>query len=145
MLQSYDDITLKLGTPLWWDEVGCPRYEQFEPQMCNNIYADEAVLLLIACQNCRHEMQVAMSLSMFERIQHGVKEMLPELHERIMRGGLHYGDPPCSECASGPTMNCDDLKILEYWYRNQGTRHEWTRNSKFEVELPDTYGMRNSP
>lgn len=29
MKQAYDDITSRLGNPLWWDEAGCPRYVPF--------------------------------------------------------------------------------------------------------------------
>lgn len=61
MLEDYQDIIKRLGKPLWWDEVGCPRYEEFQPDMCNDIYAEEVLLMLIACQQCERQYKVAMS------------------------------------------------------------------------------------
>ena len=128
MHESYEDITSKLGKPLWWDEVGCPRYEPFTVRMLNDIYAKEAVLLEIACQACEHRFLVAMSRSLFSG---GTP-----LHKLIRNGSIHYGDPPnygC--CASGPTMNCDDLRVHEYW-RQARRPYEMIRVKAFEVALP---------
>jgi hypothetical protein len=125
--ESYEDITSKLGTPLWWDEVGCPRYEPFNVHMLNDIYAKEAVLLEIACQNCAHRFMVAMSRSFFNSAT--------PLHILIRSGTLHYGDPPnygC--CAGGPTMNCDDLRVHQYW-RKARKPYEMIRVPAFEVAL----------
>jgi len=43
MHTEYADITSRLGEPLWWDDVCAPRYEPFQPYLCNDIYADEAM------------------------------------------------------------------------------------------------------
>jgi len=127
MLEDYQDIIKRLGQPAWWDEVGCPRYEKFHPDMCNDIYAEEALLMLIACQQCHRKYKVAMSWKVWidrtMRLSWYLKQdILP-----------HYGDPPCFECSAGATMNCEDLEILEFWERNKLTGHEWKRNKKLEV------------
>jgi hypothetical protein len=50
---------------------------------------------------------------------------------------LHYGDPPFSfhgEWCAGASMNCDDLRILEFWEYSNKT-FEWERNKEFEIEF----------
>lgn len=129
MLEQYEDIISRLGKPKWWDEVGCPRYAPFHPNLCNNIYAEEAILLLIACQQCHREYKVAMSWWCWP-------DQGPKFSERVKNNHLpHYGDPPCFECSAGATMNCDDLKILEFWKRNKETDHEWQRDKTLEIEM----------
>lgn len=132
MNQAYKDITDKLGPPLWWDEVGAPRYEPFRPGLVNCIYAEEAALLLIACQACRTAFEVAMTQSPVKAVATG---RFVTLRQQIENRVIHYGDPPnfgC--CASGPTMNCDDLQVLQFWRRN---RFEWVRDSSLEVKLEE--------
>jgi len=64
MHNNYSDITnLIEEQPKWWDENGVPRYETFHPNLLPDIYADEAVLYLIECQNCKREFEVAESFS----------------------------------------------------------------------------------
>jgi hypothetical protein len=59
----------------------------------------------------------------------------PTLAQRITDDSLHYGDPPFhpldSQC-SGTTMNCDDLRVVEYWVRDRFT---WERKPEFEMGL----------
>jgi hypothetical protein len=142
--QEYHDITSRLGAPLWYDECGVPRYDPFEPRLCNNIYADEAVLLWVACQQCERRFPVAMSMAWMERVQTAMKrgddvglimaDPNYSLAGLIGLGAIHYGDPPCHGCV-GDTMNCDDLRVLEYWHRGKGTDYEWARDSSEEVKL----------
>lgn len=128
MLQPYKDIVSRLGQPLWWDEVGCPRYEPFTPRLCNNIYAIEAVLVKIGCQGCRKRFLVA--------ITRGAFVPYDTLRVDIMDGVLHYGDPPPhSDCAAGATMNCLDLRVVEYW--RMSPLFEWVRDETYELELGD--------
>jgi len=116
MLQPYPDIISKLGTPLWWDEVGCPRYEKFNPELCNNIYAHTAILLSVACQDCGKIFQVAHTRSLLKDATSNLNKKYFYRKEKVFP---HYGDPLCDNCLSGPTMNCDDLGILGKIRRNK--------------------------
>lgn len=130
MLESYEDIRSRIPEePQWWDEHGVPRYAPFHPRHCANIYADEAVLLLIACQNCRALFRVAMSFhSVPRRAEVGLV-----LAEHIKNGTIHYGDPPNTGCCDpGASMNCEDLAVLEYWRRS---KFEWEREPGLERTL----------
>ena len=131
MHHHYNDITEKIGEePQWWDEHAVPRYCAFEPDACADIYADEVVLLLIACQNCGREFRVAMSTDSFDVLMN--RERLADL---IKSGAIHYGDPPNYECCPpGPTMNSEPLQVLEYW-RKDRTAFEWKRDSALEVKI----------
>lgn len=86
---------------------------------------------------------------------HGLRP--DNLAEQITRGKVHYGDPPSTGCCpAGDTMNCWDLRVVEYWARSftlrklveptstsstmSGAEHSqlgWTRVPTFEIELPD--------
>ncbi len=91
--------------PTWWDWNGTPRYWEFTPRMCPNIYASEVVLLRIACQSCGMEFDVEMHTGPFSEARQHPREW-------------HYGDPPIHGCGCvGNTMNCEDLAVLEVWYR----------------------------
>ena len=126
MNQEYHDITSRLGPALWHDECGVPRYDPFAPGMCNNIYANEAALLEIACQDCGQRFRVAMST-----LRWGWRTGIARaIAERM----IHYGDPPRHGCV-GDTMNCDDIRVLEYWHSGGDTGHGWVRDASLEVEI----------
>lgn len=130
MKAAYQDITSRLGKPLWHDEEGVPRYEKFHPELVSNIYAQEAVLVRILCQGCGTPFDVAMTWdgTMMER-----RTAVPSLQERVERGSVYYGDPPnMGCCASGPTMTSEPDRILEFWVREN---MEWARKPELEVEL----------
>ncbi len=141
------------GDPLWFDENAMPRYCAFAPDETANIYAREVALVDIACQGCGHRFLVAFSWDNIEFVR-GV----PVKHERftpqtITR--LHYGDPPnVACCLSGPTMNCLDLRVVEFWRKGgeeftaPSPHHptmrvclpgyfDWRRVPELEVLLPD--------
>ena len=128
-MQSYPDIVSKLGQPLWYDEAGCPRYAPFKPRLCNNIYAHEAALVEIACQECGQRFQVAISRDSLDTWRIWASIATDQ--------SLHYGDPPCFDCVAGATMNCIDLRVLEYWYRDAETGYDWVRDEKFEIVLEE--------
>jgi hypothetical protein len=128
----YEDI-LKLTKkkPLWFDESGVPRYVKFAPNRLANIYAKEACLFLISCQSCGHKFHVAASQDIMD---YGMGAS--ELSTQIRSKSLHYGDPPNIRCCeAGPTMNCIDHKVLEYWARQSGK--DWKRNKKLELDIED--------
>lgn len=81
--------------------------------------------------------------------------MPPSLATQVRSGAIHYGDPPNTECcAAGPTMNCWDLRVIEFWARGFSLRAirepenksptmlageylDWARVPELEKELPD--------
>lgn len=121
MNNEYHDIRSRISEPpKWWDENAVPRFCEFAPRHAANIYAREASLVLIECQGCRTPFKVCV-------IGFG------KLAQRIRDGSLHYGDPPNVECCiGGPTMNCIDVRVLEYWRRKDS---DWERDPALEVGL----------
>lgn len=137
MNHHYNDIRSRIAEPpRWFDENGVPRYDDFSPRDVANIYAREAVLVRIACQGCGARFDVAFSR---DRIGWKCGKMveLPPLADSIRDGSLHYGDPPnIGCCPAGPTMNCDDLRVLEYWRRSK-SGFDWDRDGALERPLAD--------
>jgi hypothetical protein len=121
MNTEYNDIRSRIPEPpTWWDEFAVPWYCDFHPRRAANIYAREVALLLIECQACGAEFHVCMS------DRGGVAEAIRD-------GSLHYGDPPNVRCCeAGPSMNCIDVRVMEYWHR---PRLEWSRDASLEMEL----------
>ncbi len=124
MNTEYRDIRERSPEPpKWFDECAVPRYCDFVPQHAADIYAREAALLMIECHSCGHQFPVCLS------------SRSRKIAEEIREGTLHYGDPPNIECCrAGPSMNCRDLRVLEYWRRNEHLA--WQRDTAFEIELP---------
>lgn len=120
MKQNYDDIRSKIAEPpRWYDEVGCPRYCDFSPKRVNNIYAEKAALLEIACQNCDQRFIVAVSQDSYSLIMR--PQMLSQGEE------ITYGDPPnIGCCPAGPTMSSDIIRVIELWGRLNKTL-DWER------------------
>lgn len=141
----YGDILERIPEqPKWWDERAVPRFCDFDPDEAADIYADEAILLLITCQNCGLPFHVCMTLSALDRTgwrrgRDGSVERVksPSLRELIVTGEIHYGDPPnASCCLAGPTMNSVPRRVLGYW-RKDGVR-EWERVPALERDIaPD--------
>lgn len=127
MNHHYNDIRSRIQSkPLWFDENAVPRYEPFNCRDRANIYAKEVTLLEIACQNCGHRFDVCMTNNW-----NG-----PTLRQQIEDGLIHYGDPPNVQCCmAGPTMNCLDLRVIEYWHNPK--IFEWIRVTELEIVLPD--------
>ena len=121
MHQAYEDITSRISEePRWYDENGVPRYAAFHPTYCPDIYANQVVLLRIACAGagCRREFDVEM---------HNDGPLCPFLTREM----IHYGDPPAHHCPyGGDTMNCDDIAIIECWHRPSAG--EWERHRELE-------------
>lgn len=137
MNHHYRDITDAIGRqPLWFDEHAVPRYSEFTPDSTANIYADEAVLLLILCQGCGTEFKVCMSdsaprIHWAKSTPGGEVVTYPPMVERVQ--DLHYGDPPnMGCCGAGPTMNSVPRRVLEFWKRD---RMNWERVPELEVEI----------
>lgn len=137
MNRSYEDITSRLGPPLWWDDNGVPRYEPFGPRLCD-VYAQEVVLEEIACQACGRRFNVAC-----ERLLYDLSTTDPRT--KPWTEPPHYGDPPNDRCCpAGPTMNVDFVRVLEWWRYERG---DWRRvgpdEVRFELEPegePEAFG-----
>jgi hypothetical protein len=122
MRPSYDDITSHIAEePVWYDEHGVPRYRAFEPGLLS-VYAVEAALVEIACQNCERRFLVS------------VAKELGDLHTLQIDEDFEYGDPPNAGCCpSGPTMSSIPKRIIEFWSRVGAG--DWTRDLSRERPL----------
>ncbi len=122
MKARYEDILSRIKEdPKWYDQNGTPRFDDFHPDLCPNIYASQCVLLLISCQDCGKEFRVEMNWG-------------PWLEHNFVPKKLHYGDPPIHGCV-GDTMNCNDHTVLQVWEKQD---FEWVRR-------PDLEGLMNEP
>lgn len=122
MNNEYRDIRDRIAEPpKWWDEFAVPRYCEFAPRHAANIYAREAALIATECQACRTPFLVCLTAGR-GRIAAAVKDR-----------SLHYGDPPNVECcAGGPSMNCVDVRVVEFWRRDVA---DWERDPSLEIDL----------
>lgn len=150
MHNSYDDLrALTTAEPDWYDQNGVPRWGEHSPDKSPDIYADEVVLLEIGCQGCDTRFKVQMTWGMMNLITLPIERLKanalagPEKQLRlkyalatdITEGSIHYGDPPNAGCClAGPTMNCTDYRVLEYWRKKDFV---WVRMLEFEITLPD--------
>jgi len=132
MHRNYTDIIEAAAPlePIWFDSNGVPRFKPFTPNMIPDIYANQVVLYEIACQNCGRKFLVSEETDSFHHIK---------ISDRIMTHKLHYGDPPNVDCCtSGPTMNCVDLRVVEFWMKDteDWVTREWKRVPELEILLP---------
>jgi hypothetical protein len=130
MKHTFDDIRSRISEPpSWFDSNGTPRYGEFTPGASPKIYADEVALVEIACQCCNEKFLVEIYHAMYYRDM-GVEA-------RIRNGSLHCGDPPAHDC-TGDTMNCLDLRVVQYWHHKGGKVIDvWERVAELEIALPD--------
>lgn len=140
MLARYEDIRAKIKErPKWYDDNGVPRYSAFSPELCPDIYADEVILLEISCQDCGRRFLVEMSWSIHRKVMDRHSENFTNRIRMWLKKEkkdwcpIHYGDPPPHKCV-GDTMNCSDLRIVEFWKR---AKFDWKRLKKFEIELEE--------
>lgn len=125
MHENYEDILDRINEPpSWYDQNGTPRYGDFHPNKCPNIYSRHVGLFLIACQDCNQQFKVEMHADIWGKdLDHPPAKW-------------HYGDPPIHGCV-GDTMNCEDLAVLEFW-TNKPFDKEWVRRPEFEGLVDDT-------
>lgn len=135
MLESYLDIRKRIPEPpKWFDAHGVPRYGDFHPSLSVNVYASEVLLYEIACQSCLRRFLVEENWSHLSINDIMAKRKTPPLSERVVRAEIHYGDPPCfgdEGCCAGATMNCLDVKTVQFWSRVNDQR-EWSRVTALE-------------
>lgn len=119
MHTTYADILDRINEPpKWFDECAVPRYCDFAPREVAYIHAQEAVLVLIHCQNCKAEFRVAFSeINTNDQLWNAEKKV-KLIADLIKDRKLSYGDPPNINCCdAGPSMNSNPLRVLEYWYK----------------------------
>ncbi len=141
MKPSYKDIlALTNAEPLWYDANGVPRFQPFSTELLSSVYARECCLLEIACQNCgqRFHVEMVQSTGAAALGQSLAQAASESMGSEPFGSTLHYGDPPHHGC-TGDTMNCQDLRILEFWARD--TPFAWTRHPELEQELEKPEGM----
>lgn len=138
MKAKYEDIREKIKEePLWYDQGGTPRYSKFHPNLSPDIYADEVILLEIACQDCGRRFFVEMDYSVHVKIFDRHMESFSNRLRKWLKEGrtnwcpVHYGDPPIHDCV-GDTENCWNIRIIEFWKRGE---FDWKRDKEFEIEL----------
>lgn len=125
-----DILALTDQEPKWYDENGTPRFAEFSPELCPNIYADTVFLMYIQCQYCQRGFYVEMHSTVFSPLPRHPKH-------------LHYGDPPPHGCV-GDTMNCMDIRIVQAWRRLPIEKvveslgdEVWERVKELEVAMDD--------
>lgn len=140
MLREYGDLISRLGTPLWWDDNGVPRYEPFVPDLCG-VYDTYVALLLVECQSCGEEYRVASSARDHDMLRYFLKHPL-RLPDASGVGSFHFGDPPPHCCQVGATMNSVPRAVLEFWRRDgEGPqRFQWRRDPQHEVHWAEDEG-----
>jgi len=118
MHDGYEDITSRIDEPpTWYDQNGVPRYGEFHPDSCPNIYSRLVVSMRIACQHCGRRFDVEMHSG-----------VLLDRRDGILPKEWHYGDPPAHGCV-GDSMNCEDLEVLQVWHKQDW---EWQRCEELE-------------
>ena len=140
MHNFYLDIRSRLKEePTWYDCHGTPRYGKFNPILCPNIYAQEVLLLEISCQNCGKKFLVELNwdLILDSLINNNQESFSTKIGRWIQKLNgnycpIHYGDPP-NHCCTGDTMNCNDLKIIEFWKKEDN--FHWKRITELEIKL----------
>jgi hypothetical protein len=131
MLETYNDIRSRIPEPpKWFDEHGVPRYDSFHPDLSPNVYADQVLLYRIACQNCNSLFLVEENWSRCNPVSFMRGTPNPSLEDRVRLKRIHYGDPPCTACDAGATMNCVDLITVQFWHRMDGWN--WVRIPELE-------------
>lgn len=133
---AYRDIIARCGPPLWWDEHAVPRYVEFQPHECSDIYAQACCLMLIQCQGCEAEFKVCISEGPYDKMRNGFS-----LEQLVQKEVIHFGDPPNTDCCpAGATMNSEPVRILEFWDRTEehALHGEYVRRPELELTLaPD--------
>lgn len=133
MYPLYKDLRTKLGTPLWHDATGVPRYDAFHPDLLG-IYDKWAALFLVECQSCGKLFKCARGLSLMSGGMSGMTKIFEDIKtaEGALKHLIMWGDAPWhnfegdetafdGQCA-GTTMSTSVVDILEVWHC---LRSEW--------------------
>lgn len=134
----YDILRVSDTPPLWWDELGVPRFETFEPHIHISRLAYECVLLNLQCQVCRKPYIVSMS-----------NRVVSHLESAIRNRTLDYGTPPrgcftedprthflknenpsLKKCNFGASMTPTLSEVIGYWRKNTSSQ-KWVEDISF--------------
>jgi hypothetical protein len=130
MKNKFSDILQRISeAPTWWDSNGTPRFGEFHPESCPNVYATEVALLRIACQGCGRLFDVELHAD-------------PYLGKRLSDSPteIYYNDPPnVGCCLVGPTMSSISLHVVQFWKRNR-TSGAWFRVHEHENIPIESFG-----
>jgi hypothetical protein len=120
MYPVYRDIRDRLGAPLWCDNHGVPRYDEFHPKYLG-IYDDYAALFLVQCQSCHQTFPCAIGSRRY-RINNNQMHVLNDIYD-FLEQYVSWGDAPWHDnnvqCA-GTTMSSSVVKLLSVWEKVRG-------------------------
>jgi hypothetical protein len=124
MNTSYQDITDKLGEPVWYDEHCVPRYCEFHPFECDP-YAQWVSLVRRKCQSCGKIFLIATSWYNLSRRTFTLSPRNLELYEQNKNNPewmltfclLGGGDPPYHGCI-GDTMCSEFEDLISLWHKD---------------------------
>lgn len=91
MYPTYRDIRTKLGAPLWTDQYGVPRYDEFSPELASEIYDDWVALLEVKCQSCEKVFTCSTCVAKFQMV---IKRKDIVTEEDIISQLIGWGDAP---------------------------------------------------
>ena len=153
MHPDYQDITSKLGDPIWYynQKAAIPRYLPFHPEWCG-VYDEVAALTVIRCQCCHREFFASVSYSQMDRCQRNAEGKF-QFEDIILPTADDpgwfdvWGDPPrhgkmgLGSCAAGDTMTSEMVRIAEFWVREQVNGFpEWKRKPEYEFDYTKLLG-----
>lgn len=136
MTPRYADIIDLLGPPVWYDQLGVPRYAPFEPGLCST--AHHAIALVrVVCTCCGVELDVAHGWA-----RHN-PDRLPFIHPQLgTLGTLTNTYPPfhlnaeletCTDDLGRPCFNqLEPRQVLRY---HQRTAYGWERVKAHEIPI----------
>ena len=138
MHRGYDDITARLGEPLWWDGQGVPRYDTFRPDLCG-VYDTQVALVELACQGCSRRLMVTVEHDLMAVIEHNIDSWsMPTADDPGCWDS--YGDPPIHAGAKGLCIGCSMTsgcyRILEFWQKRD-LDGDWERKTEYEFDYGD--------
>jgi len=117
MYPVYRDIREKLGTPMWHDSNGVPRYAEFHPKYLG-VYDYYAAHFLVQCQSCLQTFPCATGSQNY-RFHNNEVVMIDDIFA-FLEQYVSWGDAPWhdddSQCA-GTTMSSSVVKLLSVWER----------------------------
>ncbi len=132
MKQDYNDILKIAGNPIFWDQVGVPRYEIFRPSLSADIYAYAVLLVEIACQTCNKTFDCVVS---FQKLNTGSISL-------NLGSEIAYGDPPYHNHQAGESQTSIFLSIKEYWDRSGMPSGSWKNQETKKAILNLRYAVR---
>lgn len=126
MHHDYKDIISRIPEkPKWWDSNAVPRYCDFHPKHSPNIYADQVILLRIACQGCLNQILVEMNWGETDFV---LNPNVTSFDQRIK--DIYYGDPPNTGCCDiGASMSSISLFVEQFW---EEKNWQWVRRNDLE-------------